>query len=293
MNTLAETAPDAGDALAIHPRDFIAFDRNPVLGGVDLFRARFVTRSTQAHAHSDFEIGVVGAGQRLVRCRGRSYQATSGCIVVFAPGEIHCGAPLDQTGSTYQSFLVSPERLAATFGAGGPPRFDSPIIQDPALAERLARVHAALELGAWDTGKELELHDTLAQFTRRYGIAGSACEGRREHEGVRQVRIHLETFFGNRIRLGPLATSVNLSVFQLIRLFRVATGLPPYAYLEQIRIDRAITMLREGVPVSEVAFRTGFSDQSHLTRFFKRLTGVPPGRYRRSVERAAASPPLR
>jgi AraC-like DNA-binding protein len=289
MNTLAESRPGDGQAPLIHAGDFIAFDRNPVLGGVDLFRARFVTRTTQAHAHSDFEIGVVGSGQRLVRCRGRSYHVTSGSIVVFAPGEIHSGSPLDPSGSTYQSFLVSPETLATTFEAGIQPGFDSPVIQDPDLAERLAAVHSALELGGWETARERELRETLAQLTRQHGIAGADPRARPEHEGVRQVRIHLETFYSHRIRLGPLAASVNLSVFQLIRLFRESTGLPPYAYLEQIRIDRAITMLRAGASVSEVARRTGFSDQSHLTRFFKRLTGVPPGRYRRSVVKAASA----
>lgn len=291
MNTLAESG--SADALAVQSHDFVNFDRNAVLGGVDLFRARFITRVSQAHAHSDFEIGIVGLGQRLVRCRGRSYQATSGSIVVFAPGEIHSGAPLDEVGSTYQSFLVSRQALAAAFGIGVEPWFDSPVIEDPTLAERLSAVHSALEMGGWDSGRDRELRETLAAFTRNHGIAGPQPEPRPEHEGVREVRTHLETCYGSRIKLEPLAASVGLSVFQLIRLFRQATGLPPYAYLEQIRIDRAVTMLREGVPVSEVAFRTGFSDQSHLTRFFKRLTGVPPGRYRRSVEKVGFDTPER
>lgn len=283
MNTLADSG--SADALALHPHDFVNFDRNGVLGGVDLYRGRFVTRVSQAHAHSDYEIGVVGMGQRQVRCRGKVYHATGGAVVVFAPGEIHQGAPLDEIGSTFQSFLVSREILAQVFGGGTEPWFESPVIQDPVFAARLSAVHSALEMGGWDNARERELYDSLTDFTRQYGLPSTQREIKPEHEGVRHVRTHLETFYGSRIKLEPLASSVGLSVFQLIRLFRSATGLPPYAYLEQIRIDRAVSMLREGVPVSEVAFRTGFSDQSHLTRFFKRLTGVPPGRYRRSVEK--------
>lgn len=291
MDTLAESG--SADALAVASHDFVNFDRNAVLGGVDLYRARFITHASQAHAHSDFEIGIVGFGRRLLRCRNRTYHVTGGAVVVFAPGEIHAGAPMDEFGSTYQSFLVPREIVSAAFGAGVEPWFDSPVIQDQALADRLSAVHSALELGGWDSGREQELHDSLASFTRQYGIPGNPQESKPEHQGVREVRVHLETFYGNRIKLEPLAASVGLSVFQLIRLFRAATGLPPYAYLEQIRIDRAVTMLREGVPVSEVAFRTGFSDQSHLTRFFKRLTGVPPGRYRRSVEKVGFGSPDR
>src|SRR5262245_33793026 len=131
MNTLADFG--SADALASHSHDFVNFDRNGVLGGVDLYRARFVTKVSQAHAHSDYEIGVVGSGQRQLRCRGRQYHITGGAVVVFAPGEIHQGAPMDEIGSTYQSFLVSRETMAAVFGTGVEPWFESPVMQDPSF----------------------------------------------------------------------------------------------------------------------------------------------------------------
>ena len=50
----------------------------------------------------------------------------------------------------------------------------------------------------------------------------------------------------------------------------------------QVRVHRAAFLLREGMAVSMVAAATGFADQSHLTRLFKRLVGVPPGEYQRA-----------
>ena len=58
-------------------------------------------------------------------------------------------------------------------------------------------------------------------------------------------------------------------------------------FLEFIRVQRARTMLQQGARVSDVAFATGFSDQSHLTRRFKRVVGIPPGKYARSYWPAA------
>jgi AraC-like DNA-binding protein len=272
--------PVASDPTDSPPRNFISFDRHAALGGIDLIRARFVNHVSQGHAHSDYEIGVIGSGQRLVRCRGREYRAEAGAILVFAPGEVHSGAPVDREGSTYRSFLVA----ARTLGAA--PWFTQPVIPDPPLSERLAVVHRELEEQGWSPEREEELRAALASLVERHGITGDGLGERRELQAVREVRLHLEANYASLIRLEPLAQQVGLSVFQLIRHFRASTGLPPYAYLEQIRIDRAVGMLRAGVPISEVATRTGFSDQSHLTRFFKRITGVPPGRYRRSVERA-------
>ena len=51
------------------------------------------------------------------------------------------------------------------------------------------------------------------------------------------------------------------------------------SHLTQIRIERAKTLLTRGWPVAHVAVETGFFDQSHFTRRFKRIVGVTPGQY--------------
>jgi transcriptional regulator GlxA family with amidase domain len=107
-----------------------------------------------------------------------------------------------------------------------------------------------------------------------------------EHPAVTRVRAYLESQYATRVRLETLAEISGVTMFHLVRVFRAATGVPPHAYLEQVRVERAATLLREGLPISSVAFRTGFSDQSHLTRFFKRHLGIPPGQYQRAVRRA-------
>jgi AraC-like DNA-binding protein len=93
------------------------------------------------------------------------------------------------------------------------------------------------------------------------------------------VRDYLEAHFAKSISLMELSTLSGVSPFHLSRRFRARYGLPPYLYLELVRVNRAREMLRRGEPISRVAFDTGFSDQSHLTRRFKRVVGVPPGQY--------------
>jgi AraC-like DNA-binding protein len=54
-------------------------------------------------------------------------------------------------------------------------------------------------------------------------------------------------------------------------------------YLTQVRVERAKTLLRSALPLAVVAQRTGFADQSHLTRAFRRLVGVTPGVFARGL----------
>ena len=93
--------------------------------------------------------------------------------------------------------------------------------------------------------------------------------------------------------LERLAEAVGTRPFPLLRAFRDALGLPPHAYLNQVRVPAARSLLDEGLPPAEVAARTGFADQAHLTRHFKRTLGVPPGAYRsaRGIGRVGARRP--
>jgi len=72
--------------------------------------------------------------------------------------------------------------------------------------------------------------------------------------------------------------------------FRGETGLPPHAYLNQLRVRLARRLLDRGVTPAEVAAAVGFADQAHLTRHFKRVVGVPPGSYQREHGTAAPGP---
>ena len=107
-------------------------------------------------------------------------------------------------------------------------------------------------------------------------------------EIVERARRYLCTRFGERVRLAAVAARCGVSEFHLIRIFRRAVGVTPYAYLVQLRVNRAQAMLCRGAAVADVAYSCGFSDQSHLTRTFRKAIGMPPGAYVRSMRRSAA-----
>lgn len=87
---------------------------------------------------------------------------------------------------------------------------------------------------------------------------------------------------GERFTLDDLARQAGVSRFHFARLFRVSTGNSPMAYLLKSRIERAKQMLlQDERPVCEIAAVLGFCDQSHLTRTFRRLTGLTPREFAR------------
>ena len=84
------------------------------------------------------------------------------------------------------------------------------------------------------------------------------------------------------LSLGEIAAAAGLSPFHFSRQFKAATGHPPHEYLVRLRVDRAQELLRRHGgrwTTAAIAQECGFSDQSHLSRHFKRVLGVTPGEF--------------
>jgi AraC-like DNA-binding protein/PAS domain-containing protein len=98
---------------------------------------------------------------------------------------------------------------------------------------------------------------------------------------TRRIREYIDARTNENIPLEAMAELAGLSVFHFARAFRRSFGLPPHSYLLHRRIARAHSLLQQtDIPVSEIALSTGFSDQSHFARHFRRLTGMAPGQAR-------------
>jgi transcriptional regulator of acetoin/glycerol metabolism len=98
---------------------------------------------------------------------------------------------------------------------------------------------------------------------------------------TRRVCDHIEGHLDEKIRLDGLAALAGLSTDHFARAFHQSVGVPPHNYLLRRRLEHVEHMLREThAPLSEIALATGFSDQSHLARHFRRWAGVSPRQVR-------------
>ncbi|MGB0562327.1 MAG: helix-turn-helix transcriptional regulator [Spirulinaceae cyanobacterium] len=83
------------------------------------------------------------------------------------------------------------------------------------------------------------------------------------------------------IALDEIASYLSMSQYHFCRWFKQSTGLPPYNYVIQQRVERAKRLLKNPeLALADIALRCGFNSQSHLIRHFKKHTGLTPKRYR-------------
>jgi AraC-type DNA-binding domain-containing proteins len=85
--------------------------------------------------------------------------------------------------------------------------------------------------------------------------------------------------YHRKITVKDIAAHVHLSEAHFSRLFRAETGISPYSYLIEHRINTSKLLLEKGFSITETAQRTGWSSDSNFIYAFKQSTGVPPGGY--------------
>jgi AraC-like DNA-binding protein len=279
---------------------------SPVPGQVlDLLHARMV-QPFAPHVHDGFSIGVCLEGLEMIRYRGRRHYAAPGSVVILPPGEAHTGGPSGGANFVYRVMYPSVELLADR--AARPPRFPEPVVMDPALATELRRAHAALSRAARESGpwpaepagpglmgtgpagtEPLETESQLCwlfgELVRRHAASAGPTDVLPGTGLVaRRVMDRLADQLTGPPALADLAADAGLSRYQLLRSFRAEVGMPPYAWLAQHRVARARVLLEHGHRPADAAMLTGFADQAHLTRWFRRVVGITPGAYRNGVQ---------
>ncbi|WP_199776550.1 AraC family transcriptional regulator [Nocardiopsis sp. SBT366] len=256
------------------------------LPDTELLTARFVTTAFTRHTHSTYTIGMITAGIEEYSHSGGSSRVGPGGLAVVEPDEVHTGHAGIPEGWRYRVFYPAPAvvvDIGRELGMRGTPGFTHSGIDAPEVSRVLVRAHQAAERGERLTASSLA-RQGIAMLLRSHGRERGA--GVAAHTARPEVALARELLTERLVdppTLEELAAHVGLGPFTLARAFRAAYGLPPHAYLNQLRVDRARGLLLQGWRASEVAARVGFSDQSHLTRHFRRHLGVPPVAYQRAL----------
>ncbi|WP_084965196.1 AraC family transcriptional regulator [Thermoactinospora rubra] len=259
------------------------------LGGLQLMRARFVRHAFARHGHETFALGVVEDGHEEIRFADGVERAGPGAVVFINPEVVHTGAALEG-GWRYRVLYPRAEVLAEIGGGRGTPSFPRRIVYDARAARLLVWAHAAAETEDALTA-ESRLRVALRSVLAAHGSSSPAAPEEQARGGhVARARDLLHERLVDPPGLEELAAAAGTRPSTLLRSFREAYGLPPHAYLVQLRVRRARRLLERGLPPAEVAAAVGFFDQAHLTRHFHRIVGVTPGAYRRGGDFVQAPP---
>jgi AraC family transcriptional regulator len=162
-------------------------------------------------------------------------------------------------------------------------------VEDPVIG-RLAAL-GRIELNEGGAGGQLYIEGLAAALTvHLLRSSGLSTRSPIQHKGglaprqIRRVLEYIETHLTRELGLVELAAIAELSPHYFGEAFRISTGRSPHRYVMERRVEcaRALLWIADR-PIRDIAYAAGFSSQSHFTANFRRVTGLTPGRFRRSL----------
>jgi len=254
---------------------------------LELRRGFGVARPVPRHWHEEYQFCLIQSGASELEYRGTNFPTPPASLFMVHPGEVHSNRAHESSGCSYRTLFVDAELMrsaaAEVFGRESStlPFLPTAVTSDTEILRKYLNLHFAMERSSSSLEREGLLTDLLATLISRFAETRPAPRSLgHERQAVKLACNYLMENYVDNISLTELAHLAGLSPFHFSRVFSEAFGMPPHAFQTQLRVSRAKALLRLGRSISEVACETGFADQSHLNRHFKRLVEPSPGRYR-------------
>ena len=248
------------------------------------------------HWHDHLQFVYFTAGQALVHCNGRPFPAKAGDLVLINANELHYGENLGDRLTCYVVRIYF-SLLAGDAADSCHVKYMAPLmrseisfrnmIDDERIIRCIRRMIA--EHGFREMGFELALkasaYDSLVFLLRDHVEKSySAKEQKlllRNVKRFRRVSDFLDAHYAEKISLDRLAAMVGMSKYHFCRLFNRLTGRPPGDYINRLRVDKAVALLKESESnITEIALACGFNDSNYFSRVFKKYQNVSPSRIR-------------
>lgn len=230
------------------------------------------------HLHENYSIGLLTKGVQNVQTGQTNEIAFAGSVQFMEPFQVHENRSLSRNGYSFRHIEISCSRLHQILDRQALPS-PSNYINDTILFRKLMRAFNTLTADDNALAQDEYLTDAISALF-------PASETSRFHPNagprlVAKAREFLHANFSCSFKLDSLAELVGVSRVHVSRVFKEHIGLAPHEYLVQLRVARAKALIAEGMPIGEAAASSGFADQSHLNRYFKRIIHVTPGKYAR------------
>ena len=273
------SAPRLERSCVPSPQDWIAVA--PSRPGLERIEARFSGHAFDPHRHDTYAIGYTVSGVQSFDYRGAPRHSAAGQVMVLHPDEQHDGHAGSDTGFRYRMLYVEPHLIQQALGhaQGALPFVPDPVSGDPQL---VGAVVAALE-DVDAPVEDLQFDQIVSSLAQVLSAADPSHPGKRlspvHLRAVADARAFLDAHAHEAVTSEQLETVTGLDRYQLARHFRASLGTSPYRYLTMRRLDRARCLMRRGEPLSTAAAESGFADQSHMTRQFKKAYGMSPGKW--------------
>lgn len=255
------------------------------------------TKDEMYHAHDHLEIAFMMSGSGRYRIDDVVYEIKEGDLLIINPGMKHQGLVTDAAGSLTEFFVgVADIRFKNQPENALPLPAEGPVVHTfGEFRQKMVKICASMEAEnavCWQ-GRYFMLKAYVIQMllliVRQQSEpvelkTGYAFESVNKKYVVEQIISYFEDHYAEKISLDRIAENMYLSPFYVSRIFKSEIGDTPIRYLINIRLERAMELLKTGSAgsIQEVAEKVGYEDAYHFSKLFKKRYGYPPSKVRKA-----------
>lgn len=253
------------------------------VGEHKIWGATSLMADCEPHFHGTYSMAHVTAGTATILARECPYQIGKGNVLLINPYEIvsvYGGCDLEY--EVYYPSLGFMRMLVRSLGIGWEaPRFARFLLEGDVAAEIGAIISVSCQERSC-IGQSTFAQRLADAITRNRDILEPTHPKRFSIDCVGRAFAMIENLTDEPISVNELCKRIDASRSYFVRCFSSETGLPPSRYIRQLRLARGLERVLAGAALAEAAIGSGFADQAHFTREFRRVYGTTPGKLTRT-----------
>ncbi|RPK08178.1 AraC family transcriptional regulator [Priestia endophytica] len=243
--------------------------------GITALSASIKDFTYKKHSHKEYAIGVTLRGIQQYNLDGSLQLSYQDGVMIFNPEQAHDGMAHDKTGLDYVMLYIDPQLLLNVSEKKEIVRFSTPIVYDYQLEQQvLGLSHAVLS-----EQDEALCSELLLSLTDRLIHTNLSTDYKKDNALIKKAKDMIHYNLGKVLKLDEICTELHLSKFQFIRLFKAHTGISPYQYFLNCKVEYAKQLIEKNKDVYSAVAECGFVDLTHLNKHFKSVYGTTAFEY--------------
>lgn len=242
---------------------------------VTVLEASITDFTYKRHCHKEYAMGVTLRGIQQYNLDGTLQSSYQNGVMLFNPEQSHDGRSHDKTGIDYVMLYIDPKLFLKILEKKDMINFSSPIVYNYGLEQSILNLSNAM-LSSKDEALCSELLLSLANnFTQNDFITAYKKDTTFIKKSKEMIYYNLE----NILKLDDICKELQMSKFQFIRAFKANTGISPYQYFLNCKIEFAKQLIEKNKDIYSAVVSCGFVDLTHLNKHFKRVYGITAFEY--------------
>lgn len=243
--------------------------------GITALSASMTDFKYKKHAHQEYAIGVTLRGIQHYHLDGSLHLSHQNGVMLFNREQAHDGMAHDKTGLDYVMLYIDPQMLLEVTQKEELVKFSKPIVYDDRLQQRVLNLSKAI-LNDSDEAFCSELFISLTDNLVQNNLT---TDYKKDNIFITKAKELLHANLENVLKLDEIGKEFNLSKFQFIRLFKSHTGITPYQYFLNCKVERAKQLIEKNRDIYSAVAACGFVDLPHLNKHFKSVYGTTAFEY--------------